>query len=721
MNRNQRPVVNTAFQLLSASIVAASISACNVEEHDSEVSKSDATEQALTANVNSARLINADNEPHNWMSTGRSYDEQRHSPLNQITANNVTDLGLAWYFDFPTDRGIEATPIVVDGTMYVSGAWSMVYALNASTGELLWQYDPKVPKAWTVNACCDVVNRGVAVWEGKVFVGTLDGRLVSLDAANGSPIWETQTFDKAHPYTITGAPRIVNGKVIIGNGGAEYGVRGYATAYDVNSGEQLWRFYTVPGNPDEPFENPILEKAAETWNGEWWAYGGGGTVWDSMAYDPDLNLLYLGVGNGAPWDRNLRSPQGGDNLFLSSIVALNADTGEYVWHYQTTPGDSWDYTATQHMILAELEIAGANRKVIMQAPKNGFFYVIDRATGELLSAENYTTVTWATHVDLETGRPVEVLGARYDNGAVAVVSPPGLGGHNWHPMSFSPDTGYVYIPVQEASFPYRQDPDFTTTTERWKTGVDLEIAGMPENDKATRDAVEPTIRGHIAAWDPVKQEEVWRVQFPNLWNGGMVTTAGNLLFQGNSEGELVAYRATDGERLWADDAQTGIVAAPISYGVGDDQYVAVAAGWGGVGAMASGAILADAKGAVNRSRVLAYRLGGDNALPPIEAIERPLPSPPELSASADEISKGHALYTRHCHMCHGDRAVSATSVPDLRYLSAEKHQQWDAIVLGGILSDNGMVSFREQLRQDESDAIHAYITKRARDLVNGKD
>lgn len=362
------------------------------------------------------RIIEADREPQNWISHGRSYDEQRFSPLAEITDQSVGELGLSWFFDFPTQRGIEATPIVDNGVMFVTGSWSMVYAFNAVTGELLWQYDPEVPPSWAVHLCCDVVNRGVALWEDKVYTGTLDGRLITLDRADGSVSWSVQTTDKKRPYSITGAPRIIDSKVMIGNGGAELGVRGYVSAYDATSGERLWRFYTVPGDPSKPFESPTLERAAATWKGgEWWKIGGGGTVWDSMAYDPNLNLLYIGVGSGSPWNREIRSPGGGDNLYLSSIVALNPDTGAYVWHYQTTPGESWDYTATQHMILADIDIDGRTRQVIMQAPKNGFFYVLDRSTGELISAEKYTRVTWATHVDKSTGRPVLSKNARYLN------------------------------------------------------------------------------------------------------------------------------------------------------------------------------------------------------------------------------------------------------------------------------------------------------------------
>ena len=365
-----------------------------------------------SAPVTAERIIHADREPGNWLTHGRTYSEQRFSPLKQINDRNVGDLGLAWHYDFGTRRGLEATPLVIDGVMYVTGNWSVVHALDARTGRPLWQFDPEVDPAWAVHLCCDVVNRGVAAWGDKIYVGTLDGRLIALDMATGRKVWEVLTVDRDWPYSITGAPRVANGKVFIGNGGAELGVRGYVSAYDAETGKQVWRFYTIPGDPSKPFESPAMEMAAKTWSGKWWTMGGGGTAWDSLVYDPELNLLYIGVGNGGPWNQEIRSAGDGDNLFLSSIVAVNADTGEYVWHYQTTPGDTWDYTATQTMILAELNIGGKQRKVIMQAPKNGFFYVLDRGTGELLSAEPYVAVTWATHVDMATGRPVERPGPR---------------------------------------------------------------------------------------------------------------------------------------------------------------------------------------------------------------------------------------------------------------------------------------------------------------------
>jgi quinohemoprotein ethanol dehydrogenase len=440
------------------------------------------------AAVNADRLIQWSREPENWMTYGLSYQEQRHSPLDNINASNIDKLGLAWYFDLDTNRGQEATPLVIDGTLYTTGAWSMVYAFDASTGKLKWSYDPKVDRSRGQQGCCDVVNRGVAAWNGKIYVGAFDGRLVALDAATGKEVWSVVTVDQTKPYTVTGAPRVVKGMVLIGNGGAEFGVRGYVTAYSAETGKQVWRFYTVPGNPADGFENPAMQKAAESWHGEWWKGGGGGTVWDSIVYDPDLDLVYIGVGNGSPWNHQVRSQGKGDNLFVSSIVALRADTGQYVWHYQTTPGDSWDFTATQHIMLADLKIDGRDRKVLMQAPKNGFFYVIDRENGDLISAKNFVPTSWASSIDLKTGRPVENPAARFIKDR-ALVSPSAIGGHNWHPMAFNPTTGLVYIPAMDVPGLFgNESAGFTRREGSWNTAVDFAAMMDLPDDKAARAA-----------------------------------------------------------------------------------------------------------------------------------------------------------------------------------------------------------------------------------------
>lgn len=652
-----------------------------------------------------------------WLKHGLNDSEGRFSELTDINTANVEGLGLAWSFDYPTNRGMESTPLVSDGVMYSTSSWSMVYAHDSATGELLWFYDPEVPPEWAVHTCCDVVNRGVALDAGRIVFGTLDGRLVSLDAATGKLRWEVQTTDTKLPYSITGAPRIVKGMAVIGNGGGEFGVRGYVTAYDVDTGDQLWRFYTVPGNPDEPFESAAMEKAVDTWGGgPWWEIGGGGTVWDSMAYDAQLNLLYIGVGNGSPWNREIRSPDGGDNLYLSSIVAINPDDGSYVWHYQTTPGDSWDYTATQHMILADIEIEGAVRKVIMQAPKNGFFYVIDRVTGEFISAQAYGLVTWATHIDPDTGRPVEVEGARYEN-EPAPAFPAPYGAHNWHPMSYNPNAGLVYIPVQDVPHVYARDEDFKHRPGYWNTGTNAVAALLPDEPVA-RQAVIDMVEGYISAWDPITQTERWRVAHNDPWNGGMLSTAGNLLFQGNADGELVAYTADKGEPLWRFDAQTGIVAPPVTFRRNGEQYIAVVAGWGGTYALTSGDD--DNSGPrPNHSRLLVFKLGGESELPaaPERAVKLAF-TPPKETGTAEQIEQGNTVFHQYCFACHGASAVAGGTPPDLRAISDETRTLWDAIVLGGMHWQNGMVGFGGELSRTDSQNILHFVNERARFAVS---
>jgi quinohemoprotein ethanol dehydrogenase len=669
---------------------------------------------ATPGSVDETRMLQADQEPGNWMSYGRTYSEQRFSPLRQINEQDVGRLGLAWYVDLDGRRGQEATPIVVDGVMYFSTAWSRVFAANAATGEKLWSYDPKVPPEWAVKACCDVVNRGVAVWRGKVFVGTLDGRLVALDASTGKPVWETLTIDPKYRYTITGAPRVVKGKVLIGNGGAEMGVRGYVSAYDADTGKLAWRFYTVPGDPSKPFESPALEKAAKTWSGEWWKLGGGGTVWDSIVYDPELDLLYIGTGNGTPWNRRVRSPQGKDNLFTSSIVALKPETGEYLWHYQEVPGDAWDYDSAAPIVLADLTIGGAPRKVLFQAPKDGYFYVLDRATGEVISAKPYTTVTWATGINPTTGRPLESVSARYEeSGKAASLAPGPLGGHSWHSISYSPQTGLVYIPVQEAGFLYKSEVHFQERNLAFNTAIDFVAGGMPQKPEV-RKSVLDSIKGHLSAWDPIQQKEIWRVDRTSPVNGGVLSTAGNLVFEGNAQGDLEAYGADKGEKLWSADAQSGVVAAPISYTVGGDQYVAVVVGWGGVFPLASGEPALKSGRLQNIGRVLAFKLAGKASLPPLPQFTQPQLKPPRPTASAATVQKGEALFQNYCSTCHGDVAVSGGVLPDLRYSGQLANQpQWNEVVLSGSLQPYGMVSFSKELSKQDAEAIRAYVIFRA--------
>jgi PQQ-dependent dehydrogenase (methanol/ethanol family) len=669
-------------------------------------------EAARTAWVDGGRIAAADSEPGNWLAHGRTWSEQRYSPLDRINTSSVKDLGLAWYLDLDTTRGQEATPIVVDGVMYSTSAWSKVQAVDAKTGRQLWQYDPRVPGIWDVRACCGVQNRGPAVWKGRVYAGTLDGRLIALDAGTGELVWEVVTTDQAQSYTITGAPRVFGDKIVIGNGGAEYGVRGYVTAYDTDTGEQLWRFYTVPGNPADGFEDETQAMAAKTWTGEWWKQGGGGTAWDSFAYDSELNLVYIGTGNGSPWPRSLRSPDGGDNLFLSSIVAVDADTGKYAWHYQTTPGDTWDFTAVQHMVLAELEIDGRDRKVIMQAPKNGFFYVLDRATGELISAENFVPVNWATHVDPGTGRPVEAPDARYDETLAAKKIVPGtLGAHNWQPMSFSRDTGLVYIPAQQSPDVYKLDDEFAAQSIGMNLGINFwdppgEVIDLPPE-------FAPDYQGYLLAWDPVAQKEVWRVPQTTLPNGGLLSTAGKLVFQGNADEELVAYHAVTGERLWSMPTQTGVLAPPVTYSIDGEQYVAVAAGWGAVTGNFLGPVVNPEGTRRNISRILAFRLGGDAELPPKPALPEPGETPEDFGLDA-QVAAGASLFTRYCALCHGVAAVSGGALPDVRRSAViGSADAFRSVVLEGALEGRGMAGFAEVLSADDAESIRAYIVRRA--------
>ncbi len=667
--------------------------------------------------IDNDALLNAGADTANWITYGRDYSEQRFSPLDQINTENVGELGLAWFADMDTARGQEATPLVIDGKLYVSTAWSKVKAYDAKTGALLWEYDPQVPGETGVKACCDVVNRGLAAWGDKLYLGTLDGRLVALDRETGAEVWSKVTVDQTKAYTITGAPRVIDGRVLIGNGGAEYGVRGYVSAYDANDGEMLWRFYTVPGAPDEAASEPAYLKAArETWNGEFWNLGGGGTVWDAMAYDPDLDLLYIGVGNGSPWNQAYRSPGGGDNLYLSSIVALRPKTGEYVWHYQTTPGETWDFTATQHIMLADMDIGGTTRKVLMQAPKNGFFYVLDRETGELISAKNYVPTNWASGIDMATGRPIENPQARYDKTGVPFVASPGAGGaHNWHPMAFHPGEGLVYIPVIEAGFPYVPEANWQPDTARgFNVGIDMAAGGLPADDNVRRGAAAGT-RGSLIAWDPVTQTERWRVQYPGPWNGGVLATGGGIVFQGTAGGFFKAYAANDGRELWSFAAQTGVVAPSITYTVDGEQYVAVMAGWGGIWALAPGGVLNETSGAVpNISRLLVFKLGGTATLPPAPPLERRPIDPPPFSGTQAQLTQGTYDYGRYCGQCHGDAAIGSTVLPDLRRSATlDNRETWMMIVHDGALASNGMAGFSQSLSRERIENVRQYVIYRA--------
>ena len=693
--------------LLSMACAATVLAACAPSGDKAAVSAA-----AGAGKVDEARLLAANDAANagQWMSYGRDYSEQRFSPLAKVNADSVKQLGLAWSADFDTRRGQESTPIVVDGKLYVTTAWSKVYAFDAKTGAPLWKYDPKVPGEWAVNACCDVVNRGVAVWNGKAYVATIDGRLIALDAATGKVVWDVLTIPAGKPYAITGAPRIAKGKVLIGQGGSEFAQRGYLSAYDAETGKLDWRWYIVPGNPADGFENKQMEMAAKTWSGEWWKAGGGGAPWDGITYDPQTGLVYVATGNGAPWPAEIRSPGGGDNLFLSSIVALNIETGEYAWHYQTTPNESWDYDNVAQITTADLDINGQKRHVVMQAPKNGFFYVLDAKSGELLSADPFVAdVNWAKGVDLKTGRPILNPQANYSKtGKGAFVSPFYGGAHLWQPMAFSPKTGFMYIPTVHNSYAFvaaREDDN--------PMGQKLSISFKGNVEMNKRPDALKFNDGYLQAWDPVKKKEIWRAPVAGLGgrSGGALATDGGLVFAGNTNNEFAAYKADSGEKVWSTDTQTGALAGPMTYEVDGEQYVAVVAGWRQTGSYY----------APNYSRVLVYKLGGAAKLPEVTPFPDPVLNPPAAFGTPEQLAQGEATYGRFCSTCHGRDGQSGAMFPDLRHAGAiQSADAFKAVVIDGALTQNGMVSFAKAIKPEDAEAVRAWVVSKAHEAMKAQ-
>ena len=671
----------------------------------------------VSAQQPSSTLVNDpamadESQGENWLAFGRTYSEQRFSPLTQINQSNVGGLELEWYVDLPNSRSLVSTPLVVDGIMYFISSMNIVRAVDATSGEELWRYDPQVAQYASRRMRAGWDNsRGIGIWEDKVFVATWDGRLIGIDRNDGRELWSVQTIDPELAMYITGAPKIFKGKVLIGNGGTENGPnRGYITAYDADTGEYAWRFWIVPGNPADGFEDAAMEMAAETWTGEWWRHGGGGNAWHGFTYDTELDQLYIGTGNGSPWNRKIRSPGGGDNLFLSSIVALDPDTGEYLWHYQTAPGDTWDYTSTMDIVLADLTIEGEQVKALMHAPKNGFFYVINRENGELISAENYTEVTWASEVDLETGRPIENPGVRYELEPVDIAPTP-IGGHSWHAMSYNPGTGLVYIPTIHWQNRFTDaDVDLENfQAEGWRIelGVGYEFGASTRDDGAT---------GTLQAWDPVRQQQIWEIPAEGAWDAGTLTTASNLVFQGKANGHLRAFNALTGEQLWDENLGLGISAPPITYSVNGRQYLAILVGWGGAMSALGGQEMADYGWAYgdHTRRLLAFSLDGTRTVP----VSAP-PRVPTPLATSDFIvdgataESGELDYESICSFCHGGAAVAAGMAPDLRasgvILSADTFEQ---VVRGGALASRGMPPFAD-FSDAELNQMRHYIRQQA--------
>jgi quinohemoprotein ethanol dehydrogenase len=653
---------------------------------------------------------NAVGAGNDWPAVGGASDESSYSRLDQINVGDIGKLGLAWSLDLPGEVSLEATPLEVDGTIYFTGSEAKVYAVDAKTGEINWTYDPQV---WKHNPdkmhFSFGANRGMAYENGKVFAAALDGRLFAFDAKTGKVLWVVDSIPTGMLNVSTGAPRVMNGKVIIGNGGADFGSRGFVTAFDANSGAQLWRFYVTPGSPEQNKGDAAMEAAANTWSRDFWKHtGGGGTAWNGMTFDPELDRVYIGTGNSGPYDPTLRDPGGGDDLYNTSIVALDAKSGKYIWHYQENQRDCWDYKSTPNIVMARIPINGQPREVLLHAPTNGFFYVLDRRTGKLLNEPGKTTdITWAKNIDLKTGRPNENPNIRYETGE-SRLWPGSVGGHNWQAMSYDPKTGLVYIPIQQI-------------------GVLFSRHGGSENGFNVMGlSVEPIVErpgddhGYLIAWNPVTQKEVWRVQHPGLWNGGTLATAGGLVFQGTADGYFKAYDAKTGKEVWGFDAGLGIIGAPMSYSIDGRQYVAILVGYGGTAAAYGHFMDMGYKFGRQPRRLLTFALGGDKTLPPksppdftVHALDDPT-----LMLNEADIAAGRALSVQ-CAACHGvGLQATGTPGPDLRESAiALKIDSFTTLLKSGALLDQGMPRF-QQLTDDQIRQLHAYIRAKAREVLS---
>ena len=662
------------------------------------------------------KMLSVDGDGSNWPAYGRNFSEQRYSPLAQINTDTVKRLGVDWVLELPKDRSLLATPLVIDGVLYFTGTYSVARAVDAKTGKLLWEYDPKsIEHAGDRLRIMWDQNKGPAYYKGKLIISTIDGRLVALDAKTGKMLWETMTIDPRRSYYITGAPKVFKDKVLIGNGGTEAGAaRGYVTAYDIETGKQAWRFWIVPGNPADGFENKAMEMAAKTWNGEWWKHGGGGNAWNGFTYDAEFNQMLIGTGNGSPWNQKIRSPGGGDNLFLCSIVALDADTGEYKWHYQTNPGETWDYNSNMDIVLADLKYGGQTVKALMHAPKNGFFYVINRANGELLSAEKIGKVTWAERIDLKTGRPVEIKGARYEDGEETVWPSP-FGVHSWHAMSFNPNTGLAYLPTIEMPGVFK---DTGIDLANWKSPQFYTQPGVIFGDE---DAPADYGKAFLLAWDPIKQKQAWKIPLPPQWNAGTMTTKGGLVFEGLADGEFNAYNAVNGDKLWSVNVGLGVSAPPVTYAIDGKQYVSVLVGWGG-GGLISGTLAAQHgwKYRVHPRRLITFALDSKVPMPP---------SPPPVQAKPIDVADfkidpqlaayGKEVYSHSCFLCHGGGAVAGGMTPDLRESPIPTSKEaFKQVLIGGVRVPMGMPRFAD-FTDREVDGLMHYIRDVARKAVVG--
>ncbi|BFM07045.1 PQQ-dependent dehydrogenase, methanol/ethanol family [Halioxenophilus aromaticivorans] len=693
--------VKKAYHFVLSVVFIMVLSGCDEAEKGAYQGSSQVVPQHSAANT------------YNWPGIGLDSDETRFVRLNQITPDNIDQLGLVSSFDLSAYPHVVSAPVAANGIIYFSAGLSVIHAVEAASGKLLWKYDPEVANNNPDKIRIGWGSRGITYANGKILWGTTDGRLLAINAETGALLWSQMTVEPDDARSITGPPRVFDGKVIIGHGGADYGpVRGYVTAYDENTGEQLWRFYTVPGNPADGFENSAMEMAAKTWAGEWWKYGGGGTVWNAMTYDKELDRIYLGTGNGSPWNQKIRSPGGGDNLFLCSIVAVDASTGEYIWHYQINPGETWDYNAATEMILADLKLAGKDRKVLMQVPKNGFFYVLDRVTGELISADPVAKVTWAEKIDLETGRPVENPGMRFET-EDTFMWPGGFGAHTWLPMSFSPKTGLVYVPIIELPGFYTQKG---INLKTWKATEKIQM----NTGVGSAFEMEPSDKvgsSHLLAWDPVKKQAAWDVPTPAIVNGATFVTETDLVFQNQVDGRFVARNALTGDEVWSVDLGGPSVAPAISFMADGKQYIAVTVGLGGPPANANAGFIR-MPSREQPKRLMVFALGGQLEMPHTGSTQSPEP----LAASNFVVDDKKALAGRDifnavCFLCHGPAAVSGGGAPDLRASGVPlSFEAMVSITRDGVLKERGMPQFYE-LSDEDIVSLQHYIRMRANEAL----
>jgi len=680
------------------------------------------------AAVDARRL--AAREPDQWLTLGGDWTGAYYSPLKDIDAGNVGRLGFAWDYRLGTNRGQESTPLVIDGVMYATSNFGRVYALDAATGRELWKYDPRMDGQWARYACCDAVNRGLAAFDGRLYVGALDGWLHALDARTGQLVWKVDTVIRREhaPYTFSGAPLLAGNLLIVGSAGGDFAAaRGYVSAYDLTNGELRWRFFTVPRNPaDGPQDQPHLTAAVKTWNpAHRWEAGSGGTVWDGMAYDPTLRLVYFGTGNAAPYNSYVGGRHTGDQLYAASIMAVHADSGALAWYYQTVPGDRWDFDSTQKLILADMSVAGRPRRVLMQAAKNGFYYVLDRSSGELLSAHNFAFVNWTRGVDPKTGRPLPAPAADYGR-SPKLVFPSEAGAHNWQPMAFDVDRGLTFIPVIESGNVLLETSDrraglvegqFTTPAfvpEAYDPAAMLRLYGpLPPLARLARGINTDTAsRGYLRAWNVAQHHTVWETPTATSWDGGVLATAGGLVMQGDANGNLNAYSADTGERLASIAVGSSMMAAPITYRVNGTQYIAIIAGYGG-GGVITGIPLDPASAAYrygNDGRIIVLKIGGPPPPLPPPVAEQPLPMPPARPADTAQIDAGEVLYNRFCSRCH---VFGRGILPDLRRMQPGTHAIFNAIVLGGAYAPKGMGRFDDVLTPVDAEAVHSYLIDQA--------